>query len=256
MNIDISDRKLAEERLHQSEEFHRVTAEAAKVGIWEVRVGGNLECVTSPLMSEMLGLPEHKPVLSAEEWGANIFPEDLEEIRVSLERLFTSEKSDETSFRVRWRDGSVHYLVGHGRAVRNKSGKTVRVFGESIDMSEQRRVQEDLHIANERLRLAIESTGDGLWDWDFQSNAGYISDRFKEILGYAPDGLPTHITAWPVRIHPDDEARVMDSYHAYMKGEFHRLRRNTAPNAGMEAGNGCCRMPCWSVAARTGSRTA
>jgi diguanylate cyclase (GGDEF)-like protein/PAS domain S-box-containing protein len=223
MNIDISDRRLAEERLYQSEEFHRITAEAAKVGIWEVRLGSTLECVTSPLMAAMLGLPEHKSVLSSEEWGTNIFPEDLKEIHAALQRLFAEQKSIETSFRVRWRDGSVHYLVGRGKAIRNRSGDTVRVLGASIDMTEQRRVQEDLHIANERLRLAIESTGDGLWDWDFKSNAGYISDRFKEILGYAPDELPTHITVWPAQIHPDDEARVMDSYQAYMAGSISSL---------------------------------
>ncbi len=223
MNIDISDRKLAEERLYQSEEFHRITAEAAKVGIWEIRTDGSLECVTSPLMVAMLGLPEPKPVLSAEEWAANIFPQDLEGVHTSIDRLFSSEESTETSFRVKWGDGSVHYLVGRGKSVRDREGKTVRVFGASIDMTEQKRAQEELHIANERLRLAVESTGDGLWDWDFKSNAGYISDRFKEILGYAPGELPTHIVAWPAAIHPQDEARVMESYHAYMEGRSSSL---------------------------------
>jgi diguanylate cyclase (GGDEF)-like protein/PAS domain S-box-containing protein len=215
MNIDISDRKLAEERLHESEEFHRITAEAANVGIWEVRIGSDMECVMSPLMANMLGLEDHKPVYAREEWEANIFPEDRKEMQAATQRLLTTESLDESSFRVRWRDGSVHYLVGRGKAVRDRDGKVIRVFGASIDLTEQRKIQEDLHIANERLRLAIECTGDGLWDWNFDSNTGYISDRFKEILGYLPHELPNHITAWPAEIHPDDDARVMEAYQAY-----------------------------------------
>lgn len=218
MNIDISDRKRAEERLHHSEEFHRITAEAAKVGIWEISVDGGLQCTMSPLMSAMLGLAEHKPVYKREEWEANIEPEDREKIYASLYRLFSNQKSEEVLFRVRWRDDSLHYLVARGKVVLDHDGKPNRVFGASIDLTEQRKIQEELHVANERLRLAIESTGDGMWDWDFKCNIGYISDRFKEIIGYAPQDLPDHITAWPATIHPDDEARVMNAYHAYMDG--------------------------------------
>ncbi|MGV3743008.1 MAG: PAS domain S-box protein [Burkholderiaceae bacterium] len=223
MNIDISARKLAEERLYHSEEFHRITAEAARVGIWEIGVTGDLACIMSPLMSAMLGLPEHKAIFTQAEWQTNIFPEDLEDVHAALYRLFTGQRAEEVSFRVRRHDGSVHYLVARGRAIKGQDGRITRVFGASIDLTDQRRIQEDLHIANERLRLAIESTGDGLWDWDFKSNIGYISDRFKEILGYAPDELPTHITVWPAKIHPDDEPRVMDSYHAYVEGKISSL---------------------------------
>jgi diguanylate cyclase (GGDEF)-like protein/PAS domain S-box-containing protein len=220
---DISDRKLSEERLHQREEFHRITAEAAKVGIWEVLIGSDLECVMSPLMASMLGLQGHKSVYTRQEWEANIFPEDRQEMHAATQRLLTTETLDESSFRVRWPDGSVHYLVGRGKAIRDHKGKAVRVLGASIDLTEQRKVQEDLHIANERLRLAIESTGDGLWDWDFDSNTGYISDRFKEILGYVPHELPNHISVWPAQIHPDDDARVMESYQAYMQEKIPAL---------------------------------
>ena len=66
--------------------------------------------------------------------------------------------------------------------------------------------QERLQENEERFNLAMRGANDGLWDWDLTSGKVYFSPRWKEMLGYAHDGIEDNINAWRDRIHPDDHS--------------------------------------------------
>jgi diguanylate cyclase (GGDEF)-like protein/PAS domain S-box-containing protein len=65
----------------------------------------------------------------------------------------------------------------------------------------------ELHINEERLAFALDSAGEGVWDWDIAGNTVFYSKRFKEILGLDP-AAPADFALWWSHIHPDDVARV------------------------------------------------
>ena len=44
--------------------------------------------------------------------------------------------------------------------------------------------------SEERLRLVIEATSDGIWDWNLQAGEMFFSDRWYTMLGYAPGEFP------------------------------------------------------------------
>ncbi len=57
--------------------------------------------------------------------------------------------------------------------------------------------------------FALEGAGEGYWDWQPQVPALHLSQRYGEILGYAPGTLrPATIEQWLELVHPDDRARV------------------------------------------------
>lgn len=58
--------------------------------------------------------------------------------------------------------------------------------------------------ANERLALAFEGSGDGLWDWDLRLGTLFLSPSFKALLGYSDDELSNSSDALKALIHPDD----------------------------------------------------
>ena len=68
------------------------------------------------------------------------------------------------------------------------------------------------------LRLIAQSTNDGIWDWDLETDAVYYSPRWLELIGYAPDELPGHIDSFISRLHPDDRAVVEQSIGDYRAG--------------------------------------
>jgi len=67
--------------------------------------------------------------------------------------------------------------------VRDESGEPdfFVVFVE--DITQKKQAQIELKIAQDRLALALEASGDGLWDWNYNDGSVYLSDRALEIIG-------------------------------------------------------------------------
>lgn len=63
--------------------------------------------------------------------------------------------------------------------------------------------QSDLKQIEERYRLAIEGSNDGIWDWDLKNNT-FVFDRTKVMLGYKPDEIENVQSQWFNLVHPSD----------------------------------------------------
>jgi diguanylate cyclase (GGDEF)-like protein/PAS domain S-box-containing protein len=75
------------------------------------------------------------------------------------------------------------------------------------DCTELKRAQQSLHKSEERLRLAMLGSTDAPWDWNLETGEIYYSERWWEVLGYAP-GDPSDTNAWRRHMHPDDLPRI------------------------------------------------
>ena len=76
------------------------------------------------------------------------------------------------------------------------------------DISARKQAEESLRLSEERIRLVIDATNDGIWDWNPVTHEDYLSPRWKEILGYRDDELPNVDSTFFDLIHPDDRAAV------------------------------------------------
>ncbi|MCM2257779.1 MAG: PAS domain S-box protein, partial [Vicinamibacteria bacterium] len=68
----------------------------------------------------------------------------------------------------------------------------------------------------QRLRLALEASQDGLWDWEIGSSLQYLSPRWKAILGYEPHEFPDELAPFIKAIHPEDWPRVQQAVDAHL----------------------------------------
>jgi PAS domain S-box-containing protein len=77
----------------------------------------------------------------------------------------------------------------------------------------------ELLESEERFKLAIQATNDGLWEWGIQTNVEFFSPRFCEIVGYAYDDpeLPHTYDSWFDRIHPDDREYVLSALNDHLE---------------------------------------
>ena len=67
----------------------------------------------------------------------------------------------------------------------------------------------------ERLAIAEQAAGAIIYDWDISTNNVWRSDGLTRILGWLPDELGVGMEGWVRLRHPDDEARMKKSDHAY-----------------------------------------
>jgi PAS domain S-box-containing protein len=91
---------------------------------------------------------------------------------------------------------------------------------ELIQEIEDRITMEKALICSEkRLQLALESSEDGLWDWNIITGETYLSPRWLEMLEYKPDELPNNISTWENSIHPEDRLWVMKKLHFHLEDQ-------------------------------------
>jgi PAS domain S-box-containing protein len=105
-------------------------------------------------------------------------------------------------------------------------GIVVALFTHAIECSDElltvfshyrRRLTQEIQASElgERLKLAIEGTSDGVWDWDLQSCDIFMSARCRELLGYDAVEASGASELLLALIHPDDRDRVRSAFHQH-----------------------------------------
>jgi len=79
---------------------------------------------------------------------------------------------------------------------------------------------EALQEREERLRLTLEATRIGTWDWDVEHDQWSASPTYYTMLGYEPTSGPGDRAAWVERLHPDDRALFARKMREVMAGSL------------------------------------
>ena len=93
-----------------------------------------------------------------------------------------------------------------------------------------KRSEKQLEDSQQRWLFAIEVSRNGIWDWNFATDEVFLSDRWKEMLGYSEDELANELSTWKALLHPEDKKDALFSLNQYLNNELdefenvHRLR--------------------------------
>ncbi|MEQ9199391.1 MAG: diguanylate cyclase, partial [Rhodospirillales bacterium] len=141
---DITLRVANETRLLESEQRYALAASGANDGLWDWNFQRN-EIYFSNRWKAMTGYREAGIGNQPSEWFDLVHPDDIDllqaEIRNHLER---KTEHLEVTYRIRQPDDSVRWMLARGMAVFDDDGKPVRMAGSQSDITEQRKVQEQL----------------------------------------------------------------------------------------------------------------
>lgn len=167
IGTEVTDRVETEQALRQSEEFHRLAAEAGNMGTWSVDLEtGN--AVLSSRMAELMGYapgeheaapkqpePEHwQQMVSQEVWLASVHPDD----RAPLERAIAAAQEHgaplDLEFRVQ-HDGETRWLYAMGTVKADGPGDGPRLRGASVDITRRHELEEALVGVSETVRQNI-----------------------------------------------------------------------------------------------------
>ncbi len=216
---DVSEREAFQRALVESEERLRLAQDAAGLGVWEADVN-SLEMILSERSLELHGLPpDHPALMHCDEWCAIVHPDDVAEARRQKLRAIETGEPFDYVFRVTLPQGGIRWIQSRGRALPSRSGKPHRVRGIHSDVTAQRVLAEQLRTSEETLRLTLEATDQGVWDWDIPSGRALFSDRHCRMRGYEPHEVTHTLAFWADTVHPDDLRRVRASLDAHMAGE-------------------------------------
>lgn len=84
--------------------------------------------------------------------------------------------------------------------------------------TERDMAERSLEEAQERLKLALRGSSDGIFDWDLRTGEYYWSHEYKSMLGYNDDELKPTRDVFNSLLHPEDYKLFWDHYERYING--------------------------------------
>ncbi|QFS46146.1 PAS domain S-box protein [Nostoc sphaeroides] len=201
---DITDFKRTEETLRQSEERWQLAIAGTNEAIWDWDISTN-QTFRSERWFTILGYEPNELSNGDDEWSIRIHSDDYTRVMAAQKAYLLGQVADyNVEYRLRCKDGSYRWVRSRAKAIWNEQGNPVRLVGSLGDISERQQAEEKLRESEERLQLALEASGDGLWDWNILTGDVYYSPLYLEMLEYSFDELPQDVSTWKRLVHPED----------------------------------------------------
>jgi diguanylate cyclase (GGDEF)-like protein/PAS domain S-box-containing protein len=148
--------------LKESEERYALAARGANDGLWDWNITSG-DIYFSPRWGHMLGYSESESWSSNEQWFSHIHDDDRERVRAEI-GAHCEGKTPEFAceYRMRKKNGGYIWTLSRGIAVRDPSGKAIRMAGSQTDITEGKVLDPLTNLPNrlymiDRLESAIET---------------------------------------------------------------------------------------------------
>jgi len=204
---EIADRRASEKRLTDSEARFRELAESLPDIMFATDASG-VNIYTNRRWSDYTGLPRTSDNEAQRPWKDAIHPDDFERVRNLWQSALARAAPYEARHRLRSFDGTYRWFMARASPVKRSGDAAPRWFGVATDIDAQMRAEESLRDREEQLRLALESTGLGVFEIELSTQRLIWSDRCRSIFGYSPNEALSYRKVRNA-IHPDDRRRVV-----------------------------------------------
>lgn len=203
---DVTKRKIAEEELRESEARFRTVADAAPVLIWMSGLD-KLCTFFNKSWLEFTGRTIEQEMGNG--WAEGVHPDDLQMCLKTYVEAFDAQEPFVMQYRLRRHDGEYRWISDTGVPRYEVPKNFAGYIGSCVDVTELLRKEQALRESEERMSLAAEAAGLGMWEWDLSTDEIWSTKTQRGTLF----GLPTSgkITSESLisRVHTDDRDRVL-----------------------------------------------
>jgi len=201
LRVDITEVKLAGVELEQAQHL-------ANIGSfrWDVENGRIISW--SKEMAHIFGLSYSEMAgFSTEDFNRFTLPEDLRRKTEAYEKFDQTGEDYEIEFRIQRADGAVRTIVERGVAAVIRDGRVVEEFGALQDVTESRRIEEELGEAQRIAKI-------GSFRWDVERDRMIsCSKEFTRLFNLSVEKLRS--SPWEEykkMFHPDDLEKITEAY--------------------------------------------
>ncbi|MCT7961592.1 PAS domain S-box protein [Laspinema sp. D1] len=205
--IDVSDRKLVEEKLRQSQNALLEAQRIAHLGNWSFNLLTQ-KLVWSEETFRILGFEAQSLEPTYSEFLQRIHPEDSPHFPENFYEVRVQEFSPEHQFRVLLPDGTVRYILGKGQPVFNELGEIVELFGTVQDITAAKLAELELRESEEKFRQLAENIREVFFILTHSGEMIYISPAYEEIWGRSCQSLYQNPHDWVESVHPEDREYI------------------------------------------------
>ena len=178
---DITAEKALAAALKESEARYAHALEAIGEGLYDWDIEKN-EVLYSPGVRRQILVPEEK-LRTPQDWINLIHPDDLPTYQERMRRhLRGGSPRFECELRYLAGNGTWRWARQHGMAVRDATGRAVRLVGSTGDITDNKRLLEALAQAEARLKAAVEAASEGFVVWDEQDRLVMCNSVYRNLF--------------------------------------------------------------------------
>jgi len=229
---DVTDRMRDQKTLRENEEQLRLITSQVPGAVFAVYVrndGGREYRFLSAGIRDIYGFEADDLMRNPELLGRYFHPEDQAMLERDRQAILAGQSNLETEFRVVLPDGTVKWICNRSCAVSADANGFLRV-GVLFDITDRKEAEAALHASEALWKLALESAGDGVWDWNLTTGEEFFSPGIKAMFGYDNEDIANFSVELDARTHPDDVPQMLADRQAHFEGHApvyrneHRIR--------------------------------
>lgn len=191
-HTDITELKQSEDALRVLNERIRLAVDAGAIGVWDIEL--STDFVTwDARMCHMYGIEPGAFTGSRLQWRSFLHPDDCDATVSAFRETLRTGKRFDTEFRTLGPSGDIRYLHVLAQALTREDGTVDRVVGVQWDITDQRRLTQQLFDEKERLRITLYSIGDAVITTDRWRRITFMNPIAERLTGWTraeADGRP------------------------------------------------------------------
>lgn len=205
--IDITERKLAEEKLRKSQEELAKAQRIAHLGSWSWDTIAK-EMVWSEETFHIHGIDPDRVKPGYEQILEQIHPDDLPIFYRDIELAITKGRSYEHEIRLFQPHGEMRFILGKGEAILNDAGEVVKLLGTIQDITDRKLAEADLRESEEKFRQLAENIREVFFILSRTGKMIYISPTYEQIWGRSCVSLYENPSSWLDSVHPEERQQM------------------------------------------------
>jgi PAS domain S-box-containing protein len=224
-----------QEALCRSEARYRALVEISNRAVWSWSADGvNLDFQnTMRWWEDVTGQTIAEQHRTDTAWLDMVHPDDRAIAGKAWDSARATGIAYDVEYRVRAKECGWRIIRARGVPVIGPNGNLLEWVGTLDDVTEHRLADASRREGEERLRLALEASGTGVWEWDIVTGRITWSDQVHAFYGIEPGEFDGTLETFTRHLHPEDAERARESIRASVEDDVpYRIEYRIVPKGG------------------------
>jgi len=222
--IDIGPRKQAEAELGEVTERLQLAIEAGGIGIYEQEFATG-RYRWDERMHRLYGLSQGGFDGTLDGWLRLIHPDDIAHVMREYDVSLQPTSLFQADYRILHQaSDTVRHVRSLARVIRAADGSPLRAVGTTWDITDHKQAEARLAALNERLVVALDAGGVGIFEIDFTTDERDWDARTLEVHGVSADSFDRSTDGFRQLLPPEDAARVLGVHEAAARDHADQYR--------------------------------